>query len=101
MPANLYELMQQQNLRMVEMVDKNHSVAAFIQGLCEYLVNYANHKGIPLEAIELDLPFIGDDEYIRARIRVSPDYLRTLEQAKADEKLEESKDIARWVYQRM
>jgi hypothetical protein len=84
MPANLYDLMQQQNLRMVEMVEKNHSVASFIQGLCEYLVNYANHKGLPIEAIDLDLPFIGDDEYIRARIRVNPTYLASIQRSKID-----------------
>lgn len=72
MPANLYELMQQQNLKMVELVDKNHSVAAFIQGLCEYLVNYANVRGVSIEAIDIDLPFIGDDEYVRARIKIDP-----------------------------
>jgi hypothetical protein len=72
MPAsNLYELMQEQNLQMVELMDKNHSVAAFVQGLCEYLVNYANHKQVPFEDIILETPFIGNDEYIRARIKIA------------------------------
>jgi hypothetical protein len=70
--ANLYDMLQQENQRIVELVDKNHSVASFIHGLCAYLVQYANHKGIPIEAIELETPFIGDDEYIRARITVDP-----------------------------
>jgi hypothetical protein len=69
-PSNLYEVLQQQNAKKVELLDRNHSVSAFIDGLMDYLVQYAEHKKVPFDKLVLDAPFIGDDEYIRARIRI-------------------------------
>jgi len=67
----LWEVLQQQNSKKIEMLEKNMSVCAFIDALIDYLVQYANHKGVSIEDVILDAPFIGDDEYVRSRIRIN------------------------------
>lgn len=71
MANNVYDFLQSRNERMVELLDKNMSVSAFIVGLLDHLITYAEDKKVPFETIVLDQPFIGDDEYIRARIRIN------------------------------
>lgn len=76
MPSDLFEMMKQTNQRKVHLFERNHDVAAFVDGLIEHLVNYADHKGIPFEAIRITAPFVGDNEIIQAQITVDPRYGR-------------------------
>ncbi len=70
MPApTAYEwFVAQNNKKVVELLDTNESVSAFMMGLLDYLVRYCEAKGIPWNEMIIDQPFIGDDEYVRARI---------------------------------
>lgn len=54
--------------RVVRFLERNQSVAAFVQGLAEQLAQWAAEHGVEPEQVEISLPFIGHDEYIRARV---------------------------------
>lgn len=59
------------NQACVQLLEKNEDVSYLVMGLLEHLVDYANHKGIAVEDIKLDRPFIKDDgsnSYLVARI---------------------------------
>jgi hypothetical protein len=68
----LWEVLQSHNDQKIKMLEKNMSLCGFIDSLIDYLVQYANHKGVSVEDIVLESPYIGDDEFIRSRIRVNP-----------------------------
>jgi len=70
MSRNPWETLAGRSERMAELLEKNHSVSAFMNALLDHLIDYCNHKGIAFEDIELTDTFIGHDEYIRARIRI-------------------------------
>lgn len=72
MPANLFEQLEQNNARMVELLAKNKSVSGFVASVVDHCVEYAQRKGIRPEDVVIDTPFVegydGFTEYFRARI---------------------------------
>lgn len=52
----------------VRLLEQNTEVNAFIQALLEHLVDFAEHEGIRFSDVKLDLPFVTNDGYIKARI---------------------------------
>lgn len=70
MARSAYEFLESYQGQVVGVLAKNESVSAFVQALLEHLVHYANHVGVRVEDVVLEAPFVGDDEYVRARIRV-------------------------------
>lgn len=56
------------NAACVQLLERNHDMGAFIQGLLEHVVQYAEREGIAVEDVKLDLPFVSDDGYIQGRI---------------------------------
>jgi hypothetical protein len=73
MPAdNAYDwFVANTNKKVVGLLDSNESVSAFMMGLLDYLVRYCEAHQIEFKDLILDQPFIGDDEYIRARIAIN------------------------------
>lgn len=74
MASDLYELVMQENKKMAEFYQKNHSAAAFVHGVFSQLVRMADEKRLPPEAFEVEAPYIGADEYLRGRITIKPEY---------------------------
>jgi hypothetical protein len=70
MARSAYEFFESEQSRVVEFCRRNDSVSAFIQGVLEHCVQYCNQKEVPFEHVVLETPFVGDDEYFRARLRV-------------------------------
>lgn len=60
---------QRRNARVVQLLERNESVSAMLQGLLEHLVSVAEDHGVPFEQVELDRPFV-QGEYLKARILV-------------------------------
>ena len=58
-----------QNARIVKFLERNESVASFVQALADELSEFCEKNKIRPEDIELELPYIAHDEHIRARVR--------------------------------
>lgn len=72
MAANAYEHLQNEQGQIVRLLERNHSVSAYIQDLLEHLVNYCNHKGIDFEDLQITDAHVDASEtstaYLKARI---------------------------------
>lgn len=68
MPTSAFEyFLGRRNARVVDLLERNESVSATLQGLLEHLVDVADEKGCRFEDLELDSPFV-QGEYLKARI---------------------------------
>lgn len=70
MARSAFELFESEQSQVVKFCQQNESVSAFIQGVLEHCVQYCNRKGVAFRDVVLDVPFVGDDEFFRARLRV-------------------------------
>lgn len=58
-----------ENARIVRFLERNHSVSSFMQALVAHLTEFAEKNHLRPEDLELELPYIAHDEFIRARVR--------------------------------
>ena len=58
------------NRRKVELLERNHSVAAFFDGILDRLVDHANARGGAFDQLDIRDAFIvwDADTYIKARV---------------------------------
>lgn len=56
------------NAACVQLLEKNQDINEFIRSLLEHVVDYANHEGIRVEDVKIDMPFVTNDGYVKARI---------------------------------
>lgn len=56
------------NQRMVYLLEQNESVSKFVQGLLDHLVSYCDREGVKFADLEIDMPYVANDEHIRGRI---------------------------------
>ncbi len=69
MPNNLYELIEQDNRKMVRLVQKNATLANFILAFTDHCVRWCEHRGIPFEDLHIHAPYIANfngDEVVAA-----------------------------------
>jgi hypothetical protein len=57
-----------ENQRKVEILEKNHDIAGFFDGLLDHLVNFSNREGVPIENIQIKDAWIAGDKRINALI---------------------------------
>jgi hypothetical protein len=60
MPQTAYEFLATHQTQLVQLLDRNHDVSAFIVSFLAHLSDYAHQKGVPFEAIRIDYPRIED-----------------------------------------
>ena len=70
MPANAYEyFVGRENRRLVRMLERNHDLAAMVQGLLEFLVEYCDRTGRSVDDVTIDRPSVTIDGFVQFRIR--------------------------------
>lgn len=57
------------NQACVRMLERNESVASFMQGVLEHLTTFCEAEGIAYENIVLDRPYIGHNRKLEAHIQ--------------------------------
>lgn len=57
-----------ENQRMTHLLERNESVSKFVQGVLDHLVGYCSRECVKFEDIQIDMPYVANDEHIRGRI---------------------------------
>jgi hypothetical protein len=60
MPLTAHEFLATHQTQLVQLLERNTDVSAFIAALLGQLVSYANEQGIPFEDVLLVLPHIAN-----------------------------------------
>ena len=73
MPANILEFLQRNNAEMVTLLERNRDVSNFILAVVDHVADYANRRGVRIEDIVVDRPYVegfdsGEAEYLKARL---------------------------------
>jgi hypothetical protein len=71
MPESAFEVfLGRNNARCVQLLEQNHDVSGFFQGLLERFVEHCNQHGATFDRLVVDNPVVTEDGYVQFRLRV-------------------------------